>query len=169
MQRGTASTSGGAATVAEGPLLDLSTESTWPSPYALDPLWRRAQTGTDFDQARLAERESADSLVTAVRVGGSLGRTALGALRYASDRREIRGRLCALVPGSGPATLSLLLDALHEVVTNAPLTEDSVARDGDAPCSEKLLEVSRRAELSPTDQDRVNGVLAALRTGAVGR
>jgi hypothetical protein len=169
LQGGSASTSGGATAVPEGPVLDLSAESPWPAPYASDPLWRRAENGTDFEQARLAERESAEALVAAVRVGGSLGRTALGALRYASERREIRGQLCDLVPGPAPATLSLLLDALHEVVTDAPVTEDSLARDGDAACADKLLEVSRRAELSPADQDRVQALLAALRAGTVGR
>src|SRR6185503_4065173 len=94
-------------------------------PYGGDPHWRRAAAGSDFDQARLAQRESAAALLEALLRGGSLGRTALAALAYASDRREVAGQLCTLVLEPAPPTSSWLLDGLHEALSG-PQTEEAV-------------------------------------------
>jgi hypothetical protein len=142
--------------------LDLVADSPWPEPYASDVLWRRAETGTDLDDARLAQRESAAFLVAALAEGGSLGRTALRALHYASDRRDMRGELCALLVGPAPATLSLLLEALLEVMTNGPITEETLDPGSDSTCTTALSSLGRDVGLSPTDQDRVSSALARL-------
>lgn len=160
-QRGKGSTTGGAppSTVRA---LDLEGDSTWPALYASDPLWLRASTGDDIDHARLAQRESALTLSSALAHGGSLGRTALLALAYAPDRREARGPLCELVNGPSVATASLLLVALHEAVLDGPQTEESVDVQTDARCARILRELMLGATLSASDRDRAAGTLARL-------
>jgi hypothetical protein len=137
-------------------------ERPWPASYAADPLWVRASTGHDIDQARLALRESAHTLAVALVHGGSLGRTALTSLAYASDRHEVRGQLCALVLGTNAQTLSPLLKSIHEIVTAAPVTEESVDPQSDARCTQVLQEVAQMKAASPTDQDQAQSAIATL-------
>ena len=160
-QRGKGSTTGGEPP-SSLPSLDLEGDATWPAPYASDPVWLRASTGDDIDHARLAQRESALTLSSALLHGGSLGRTALLALAYAPDRREARGALCDLVKGPNAATSSSLLRALHQAVVDGPPTEESVDVQIDARCARILRELMRGATLSPSDRDRAAGTLARL-------
>jgi len=160
-QRARGSTTGGEAPSAAR-ALDLEGDATWPAPYASDPLWLRASTGDDIDHARLAQRESAVTLSSALAHGGSLGRTALRALAYASDRREARGALCELVEGPSAGTSSLLLQALHQAVVDGPRTEESVDVQTDARCARILRELTLGSTLSATDRDRATGTIARL-------
>lgn len=155
-----ASVAGATAAV---PALDLLADTTWPAEYDADPLWVRAAAGDDLDQARLARRESAESLVAAVAQGGSLGRVALASLSHASDRRTARGALCALLARATPASLGPLLAALLDAVMDAPATEESVDPDADARCAEVVEGVTRRALPTPFDRDRAQVVLSRLR------
>ncbi len=145
------------------PALDLMAETAWPAEYGADPLWVRAGAGDDLDQARLARRESAESLVAAVAQGGSLGRVALASLSHASDRRAARGALCALLARATPASLGPLLAALLDVVMDAPATEESLDPDADARCAEAVEGVTRRELPTPFDRDRAQVVLSRLR------
>lgn len=155
---------GGQATgVALPPPLDLMREQAWPAAYADDPLWRRASTGDDIDDARLAQRESASSLLVALEQGGSLGRTALRALGHASDRREARGELCKLLLGPDERTASALLEVLYELLMDAPVTEESVDSQADARCVSTLAQLSERERVSLADRDRAQVALARLR------
>lgn len=155
---------GGQATGAALPApLDLTREQPWPAVYADDPLWRRASTGDDIDDARLAQRESATSLLVALEQGGSLGRTALRALGHAIDRREARGELCRLLLGPDERTASALLEVLYELLMDAPVTEESVDARADARCVSTLTQLSERERLSLADRDRANVALARLR------
>ena len=160
-QAGRGSTTGGEPPSAAR-VLDLEGDATWPAPYASDPLWLRASTGDDIDHARLAQRESALALSSALLHGGSLGRTALLALAYARDRRDARGPLCELVKGPSAATSSLLLQALHQAVVDGPLTEESVDAQTDAHCARILRELMLGTTLSASDRDRAAGTIARL-------
>jgi hypothetical protein len=153
---------GSAAGRNQPPPLDLTHERPWPASYSADPLWVRASTGNDIDQARLAIRESAQTLAVALGHGGSLGRTALTSLAYASDRHEVRGQLCALVRGTSAWTLSSLLTSIHEIVTAAPVTEESVDSQSDARCTHALQEVAQMKEASPADRDQAQSAMATL-------
>lgn len=144
------------------PALDLTAEASWPAAYQTDPAWQRAASGSDFDRARLAQRESAAALLVALSEGGSLGRTALAALPYARDRREVVGRLCALVLGPVAPTSSWLLGALYEAIADGPRTEESVDPEADAHCSDSLRQLSGRADTSPEDRDRALGAISLL-------
>lgn len=148
------------------PPLDLTGDAPWPAPYSSDPLWRRAAGGGDFERARLAQRESAVSLLTAVSLGGSLGRTALGVLPYASDRAEVIGQLCELtlgpgVPPSAP-TSSWLLDTLFEAIAHAPRTEEAVDPAAHARCASLLSQLAEQSGGSPEDRDRALASLSQL-------
>lgn len=145
------------------PALDLTSETAWPAEYMADPLWVRAAAGDDLDQARLARRENAESLVAAVAQGGSLGRVALASLSYASDRRVARGPLCALLSRAKQASLGPLLAALLDVVMDAPATEEALDPDADARCAEAVEGVTRRELPTPFDRDRAQVVLSRLR------
>jgi hypothetical protein len=145
------------------PALDLMIEAAWPAEYVADPLWVRAGAGDDLDQARLARRESAESLVAAVAQGGSLGRVALASLSYASDRRAARGALCALLSRAKQASLGPLLAALLDVVMDAPATEEVLDPDADARCAQAVEAVTRRELPTPFDRDRAQVVLSRLR------
>jgi hypothetical protein len=125
-------------------------------------LWVRASRGNDLDQARLALRESAHTLAAALGHGGSLGRTALTSLAYASDRHEVRGQLCALVLGTSAPTLGSLLRSIHEIVSAAPVTEESVDAQSDARCTQVLQEVAQMKAASPADQDQAQSAIATL-------
>jgi hypothetical protein len=146
----------------ESPPLDLTGDSPWPAPYGSDPLWRRASTGSDFDHARLAQRESAAALLAALARGGSLGRTALAALPYASDRREVVGPLCELVLGPVPPTSSWLLGSLYEALSNAPRSEESVDPRADVTCANQLRQLAERERSSPEDRDRALAAISLL-------
>ncbi len=157
-QRGHASAAG----QSQPPALDLTHDRPWPASYAADPLWLRASTGNDIDQARLALSESAHTLAVALAHGGGLGRTALTSLAYASDRHEVRGQLCALVLGTRAPTLSLLLKSIHEIVTAAPVNEESVDPQSDARCTQVLQQVVQMKAASPADQDQAQSAIATL-------
>jgi hypothetical protein len=144
------------------PTLDLTGEAAWPAAYDADPVWRRAASGSDFDRARLAQSESAAALLVALSQGGSLGRTALAALPYAQDRREVAGRLCALVLGPVAPTSSWLIGAIYEAIANGPRTEESVDPGADALCTNSLRQLSERADTSPEDRDRALGAISLL-------
>jgi hypothetical protein len=144
------------------PPVDLVSDTPWPPAYGDDPLWRRASTGSDFEHARLAQRESAASLLMALRVGGSLGRTALAALPFASDRREVVGPLCELVLGPAPATSSLLLASLYEALSDAPRSEESVDPRADAACASQLRQLAESDSSSPEDRDRALSAITLL-------
>jgi hypothetical protein len=156
------SSASAAALHASGPALDLMSDAPWPAEYTADPLWARASIGDDIDQARLARRESAESLLTAVGHGGSLGRAALAALPYASDRGGARGALCALLARADAASLRPLLGVLYDVVMNAPGTEDVLDPSADRRCSDVLQDAARRRLQDPADRDRAQVVLAWL-------
>jgi hypothetical protein len=151
-----------AAASPERPVLDLSRDGAWPAAYDTNPAWRRAAGGSDFERARLAQRESAAALLVALAEGGSLGRTALAALPYADDRREVLGKLCALALGPAAPTSSLLLGAIYEAIANGPRTEESVDPGADALCSNQLRLLSERADTSPEDRDRALGAISLL-------
>jgi len=145
----------------ERPALDLSGEAAWPAAYEV-PVWRRAASGGDFERARLAQSESAATLLVALSEGGSLGRTALAALPYAQDRREVVGRLCALALGPAAPTSSWLLGAIYEAIANGPRTEESVDPGADALCTSNLRQLSERADTSAEDRDRALGAISLL-------
>ncbi|HKO91922.1 MAG TPA: hypothetical protein VJU61_12255 [Polyangiaceae bacterium] len=151
-----------AGEAADRPPLDLSTDGVWPSPYSTDPLWQRAASGSDFDRARLARKEGASSLLAALRVGGSLGRLALGALPYAGERREVLGRLCELISGTAAPTASLLVESIYEVVANGPVSEESVDPGAEAACALQLRQLSESDRASPEDRDRAASAIARL-------
>jgi len=153
---------GPAARDQERPPLDLGGEAPWPAAYATDPLWQRAASGSDFDRARLARREGAASLLTALAIGGSLGRAALRALPYAGERREVLGQLCELVPGTATPTASLLVESIYDVVANGPVSEESVDQGADAACASRLRQVSESDQASPEDRDRAQSAIARL-------
>jgi hypothetical protein len=144
------------------PPLDLTGDAPWPAPYDTDPLWRRAATGGDFERARLAQRESSTTLLTALTRGGSLGRIALAVLPYASDRAEIIGPLCDLTLGPSSPTSSWLIDTLFEAIAHAPRTEESVDRAAEARCADTLRQLAEQTGGSPEDRDRALGALSLL-------
>lgn len=158
------SSASAAAPRASEPSLDLTGEAPWPAEYTADPLWVRAASGDDIDQARLARRESAGTLLVAIAKGGSLGRTALAALPYASDRRGSQDALCALLARADAASFTPLLAALYDVVMNAPRTEDPTDPSDERRCADILESATRRELGGPEARDRAQVVLARLRT-----
>jgi hypothetical protein len=152
-----------AAPRASEPRLDLTGETAWPPEYTSDPLWVRAASGDDIDQARLARRENAESLLAAVAHGGSLGRAALAALPYADDRRGAQGTLCSLLARADAASLGPLLAALYDVVMNAPRTEEPIDPSAERRCADVLTSATRPELGRPEDRDRAQVVLARLR------
>lgn len=149
-----------------GPALDLAGDLPLPPPYAADPLWASAAQGDDFAAARLGRQDSAEVLLEALQQGGSLGRTALGALAYARDRRSVLGRSCELATHATPATTSLLLASILEILENAPRTEESVDTAGSAACVASLRQLSERQGQNPTDHDRAESALSRLEVPA---
>jgi hypothetical protein len=146
----------------ERPVLDLARDTPWPAPYDADPVWRRAAAGDDFDRARLGRSEGAASLLAALSLGGSLGRTALAALPFARDRREVVGSLCDLALAPVPPTSSWLLGAIYEALADGPRTEESVDPAADALCAGNLRQLSERSDMSPEDRDRALGAISLL-------
>jgi hypothetical protein len=157
------SSASAAAPGASEPSLDLTGEAAWPPEFTADPLWVRASSGDDIDQARLARRESAESLLVAVAHGGSLGRAALAALPYAADRRGAQGTLCALLARADAASFGPLLATLYDVAMNAPSTEDPIDPSAERRCAEVLTSATRHEPGRPEDRDRAQVVLARLR------
>jgi hypothetical protein len=157
---------GGAANVRPG--IDLQSDAPWPSSYAEDALWRRAASGDDFEQARLAQRDGASGLCDVLELGGSLGSTALAALRYAPDRRETLGRLCEFAANASPASRARLIDAMYEAAMNGPRGEPASDPAQRAACLTKLQQLSERQGQSPEERDRVAALREALQPGVPG-
>jgi hypothetical protein len=153
--------SGSSRAAVAPPPLSFATPQPWPAAFASDPLWQRASEGNDLDQARLAQRESALTLLVSIGQGGSLGLTALRSLAYASDRREARSGLCELLLRADAATRPLLLESIHEALVNAAVTEDSLDRHADARCTQVLDPISRDAS-RPEERDLALGSIHAL-------
>jgi hypothetical protein len=152
-----------AAPRARVPVLDLNADVPWPADYARDPLWLRAAAGDDIDHGRLARRENARSLIDAAALGGSLARTALAALPYASDRREVRNALCALLERAETASRGLLIETLYEVVMYAPAVADEAEASKEARgCNEVLGDAVRNDLPDPAVRDRAVVVLSRL-------
>lgn len=142
--------------------VDLERESAWPPSFEAHPLWRRASAGDDFDLARLADAESAAGLLSAVEHGGSLGRTALLALTYATDRFHARGRLCELLHGARGKTRDRLVAALHGCVTSGRRGEETASLRVDASCRDALRELESTRSLSDATRDLVRASLTSL-------
>jgi hypothetical protein len=159
----TADSAAGGPPPAGPPPLVLAGDAPWPARYGGDATWSRAAAHDDFALARLAHRESAESLLAAVNEGGSLGRVALAALPYAPDRHAARGGLCALLPRADAAGRSLLLEALLDVVIGAPMTDDSLDPAADALCARELDAAARLEPQAAIDRDRAHAVRAQLR------
>jgi len=145
------------------PPLVLTGDAPWPPRYGGDPFWARAAGGDDFALARLAGRESPESLLEAVGEGGSLGRAALRALPYARDRYAARGPLCALLPRADATGRALLLEALFEAVMGAPAPEGAVDPAADALCAQALDATIALEPQAPVDRDRALAVRGRLR------
>jgi hypothetical protein len=160
-QSSSASVSGSSKLAIAPPPLNLTAPLPLPGAFASDPLWRRAAEGSDLDQARLAQRESALTLLVAIAQGGSLGLTALRSLEYASDRREARAGLCELLQRADSATRPLLLASIHEALVNGAVTEASLDRSVDARCAQVLEPISRDAS-HPEERDLAIGAMHAL-------
>jgi hypothetical protein len=145
------------------PPLDLLAEGPWPAPYAAAPLWLRAASGQDIDQARLANSEGAAGLMSAVERGGGVARTALSALSYAPDRQSAGARLCELLVGPDPGTVSLLVAALHQAVTSGPTTVETGVPSAGPRCVAALRELTQATSFSPATRDLADSTLAAFR------
>jgi hypothetical protein len=156
--RATAPAGGASATVSEqlAPL-DLTSSGAWPEPYRSDPLWTRAARGDALDRHTLAEREGAHGLMTALALGGDLGRTALAALPDAPDRRDASAELCRLIASAQAPTRHWLLAALHELLmpraVTGPEPEPEPEPDADAGCRALLLALARDTTLDASEQD----------------
>ncbi|HVZ36409.1 MAG TPA: hypothetical protein VG963_28465, partial [Polyangiaceae bacterium] len=116
-------------------------------------------------QARLAQREGAAGLCDALGLGGSLGRTALAALRYAPDRRETLGPLCEFAANATPASRARLIDVMYEAAMEGPRSEPSSDPAERAACLAKLEQSSERQGQSPAERDRVAALRESLQPG----
>jgi hypothetical protein len=157
------SSSSASAPAAQEPQLDLIGDAPWPAAYSADPLWVRAAAGDDLDRARLGRRESAGALLDAVRSGGSLGRVALSAFAYASDRRSERHALCELCARAEPSSRALLVQTLLDTVLNAPPAEEARDPDADARCARTLEAIEQNSDATPTERDGARVLLGRLR------
>jgi hypothetical protein len=156
------STSEGDGVAPERPPFSLLQDAPWPAPYAQDRLWLAAARGDDIDRARLAQRETAPMLLSAIELGGSLGRTALGSLEFAADRLDIRAELCSLAARAEATSLGLLMEALLELLANAPRSEETRDERADAECLRLLAEIRARPNLTDADRDRALGAARQL-------
>ncbi len=126
-----------------------------------DSLWQRASHGDAIDLARLAEREGAAGLLAALDGGGAPGRAALLALPYAPDAQLAAGRLCQLSTRVDASSRSLVLIALHGVLSRPPPGERLDAA-GLARCRIELTHLEQRVDLSGSDRDRTEAARALL-------
>jgi hypothetical protein len=145
--------------------LDLTLVSAWPEPYQSDPLWTRAARGDALDRFTLAQREGAHGLMSALVLGGDLGRTALAALPEAPDRRDASAELCRLIAVARAPTRHWLLRALHELVMPSAAAPDADP-DADAGCRATLLALARSSTLDASELDLATSALVYLDQGS---
>jgi hypothetical protein len=151
------STSEGDGVPLDPPPFSLAGDAPWPAPYSDDPLWLEAARGDDIDRARLAQRETARMLLTAIERGGSLGRTALRTLEFAADRLVIQADLCGLAVRAEATSLGPLMEALLEALSNAPRNEETEDARADAECLRVFAEIQQRPNVSSADRDLAQG------------
>jgi hypothetical protein len=163
----------GSATTPEGtelqaasaPALDLTSTRAWPEFYRADSLWARAARGDVIDRYTLAEREGASGLMTALALGGDLGRTALAALPLAPDRRAASGELCRLVASAHAPTRGWLLAALHELSAPVAGALDSEV-DAATGCHAVLHALAQDSSLDAGERDLAASTLVYLAVAA---
>lgn len=148
------------------PPLDLTSAVAWPHEYEDDTLWTRALRGDALDRHALAQREGARGLVTALVLGGELGRTALAALPFAPDARDASAELCRLLSNAGAPTREWLLSTLHALL----LPDDVIAfephAEANGDCREQLVELDSSGALSASEHDLVASALVYLEPAA---
>lgn len=150
------------APAASTPPLDLTSARPWPAEYHADVLWTRAARGDAIDRHALAQREGARGLLTALMLGGELGRTALAALPLAPDARAASAELCQLIVNAQAPNREQLLAALHALLTpDAALALEPDAETNGA-CRERLATLESDASLAPSEHDLVASALAYL-------
>jgi hypothetical protein len=144
------------------PPLDLTGSAPWPSPYHDDVLWTRAARGDALDRHTLAQREGARGLLTALALGGDLGRTALAALPLAPDARDGGAELCQLIANAGAPTREWLLGALHALLLPDPARTFEPDAEASRTCRERLVALDTEGSLAASEHDLVASALVYL-------
>lgn len=142
------------------PPLDLTSSAPWPAQYRDDVLWTRATRGDAIDRHALAQREGARGLLTALALGGELGRTALAALPLAPDARDASAELCGSIANTAAPTREWLLAALHALLVPVHALESDAEASGT--CRERLLALDAGGSLAASEHDLVDSALVYL-------
>ncbi|MFC1643093.1 hypothetical protein ACFL5O_10495 [Myxococcota bacterium] len=141
---------------------DLSPTGPWVEPWASDSLWRRAHLGDPLDLGRLAQREGAAGLLTAVERGGSAGVVALRALAWADDAEFPLGRLCWMATRVSPVQTAEVLRAVHGVLVRPIGQCERMGGAGLADCASVLGGLGRHPALSDHARDLATSACARL-------
>ncbi|MET0412175.1 MAG: hypothetical protein ABW217_12815 [Polyangiaceae bacterium] len=150
------------APTASAPPLDLASTVPWPSAYHDDVLWTRAARGDVIDRHALAQREGARGLLTALALGGELGRTALAALPLAPDARAAGAELCRLIASAHAPTREWLLAALHALLLPDPTLTFEPDAEANGTCRERLVALDAAGSLAASEHDLVASALVYL-------
>ena len=159
-----AAASASASAPVSTPPLDLTSTTPWPAPYRDDVLWTRAARGDVIDRHALAQREGARGLLTALALGGELGRTALAALPLAPDARDANAELCGSIANARAPTREWLLAALHALLLPTPALEPDAEASG--ACRELLVALEADGSLAASEHDLVASALVYLAPAA---
>lgn len=131
-----------------------------------DPLWQRAGAGhAEIDLMRLANREGAAGLLEGLRVGRSVGLTALAALPYAEDAELALNRLCELLarPGDQPPNPNLaVLRSVHGIAARPPRQREALAASGYAACVPVIQRLVKLPNLDAERHDLASSAAGSL-------
>lgn len=142
--------------------LDLSPgEPASPNRFGSDALWQRAARAEEFDLMLLAHREGALGLLEGLRVGRSVGLTALAALPHAADGELALSRLCELLASDKDPSLPVLR-ALHGIVARPPEPREAIARSGYVECLPVVERLAALQSLAPEKHDLASSAAGLL-------
>jgi hypothetical protein len=137
-------------------------EPNLPNRFQNDALWQRARGAQEIDLMLLANREGALGLLEALRVGRSVGLTALAALPHADDSALALSRLCGLLASEKDPSLPVL-QAVQGIVARPPEPREAIARSGYVECLPVVERLALLQSLDPGKHDLASSAAGLLR------
>jgi len=132
-----------------------------PNRFGSDALWQRALGAEEIDLMLLANREGALGLLEGLRVGRSVGLTALAALPHADDGELALGRLCGLLASEKDPSVAVLR-AVHGIVARPPEPREAIARTGYVECLPIVERLAKLPSLDPEKHDLASSAVGLL-------
>jgi len=130
--------------------------------FVADSLWKEANTGTEIELQRLANREGSAGLVSAASRNDEWSIVAVRAMPFTDDALMALAFLCdSARTGTGQYERAVL-EALHAIIAEPPRDTEDLASEGIPVCRAHLPSIAARADLEASARDLATSALRML-------